>query len=99
MNRILVIDDLANRRHDCDLLLDQNVAADAEARYAGLLPSQTQRLLGPRYALLRPEYAETRQGLRRCQGAQPSEPDQTPIRRVLIFFGGTDPDNLSGRAL
>ena len=108
---ILVIDDLANRRHACDLLLDQNFAPDAEARYADRLPPQAQRLLGPRYALLRPEYAATRHGLRRCQGAafdktqrehnrpNPIEPDQPPVRRVLIFFGGTDPDNLSGRAL
>jgi len=109
--RILAIDDLANRRHDCDLLLDQNFTPDAEARYAGLLPPNAQRLLGPGYALLRPEYAATRQGLRRCRyispnpsavAAQADEPgplEQQPVRRVLIFLGGTDPDDLSGRAL
>lgn len=129
VNRILVIDDLANRQHDCDLLLDQNFPADAEARYADLVPSQAECLLGPRYALLRLEYAQAREGLRRCVSTQPGsaaasshqleqaqsdraesrsrEPDMaqsaiddpTPVRRVLIFFGGTDPDNLSGRAL
>ncbi|MBK5931288.1 UDP-2,4-diacetamido-2,4,6-trideoxy-beta-L-altropyranose hydrolase [Halochromatium salexigens] len=109
--RILVIDDLANRRHDCDLLLDQNLAPEAEARYAGLLPASAQCLLGPSYALLRPEYAATRQGLERCrytspipsvvaaQGDEPDPLEQQPVRRVLIFFGGTDPDDLSGRAL
>ncbi|NEX17703.1 MAG: UDP-2,4-diacetamido-2,4,6-trideoxy-beta-L-altropyranose hydrolase [Halochromatium sp.] len=109
VGRILAIDDLANRRHDCDLLLDQNVAPDAKARYADLLPASAQSLLGPRYALLRPEYAEVRQRLRRCTSANPSDPEaqrddpgqleQQPVRRVLIFFGGTDPDDLSGRAL
>ncbi|MEA1052748.1 UDP-2,4-diacetamido-2,4,6-trideoxy-beta-L-altropyranose hydrolase [Lamprobacter modestohalophilus] len=109
--RILAIDDLANRRHDCDLLLDQNLAPEAEARYAGLLPASAQCLLGPSYALLRPEYAATRQGLARChctspnpgavaaQGDEPDPLEQQPVRRVLIFFGGTDPDDLSGRAL
>ncbi len=134
VHRSLVIDDLANRPHDCDLLLDQNFAADAEARYAHLLQPQAQCLLGPRYALLRPEYAQARQRLHRCTSGQPnntetmrgqSEPvqsapvqsdhagplspestmiqavtaDPTPVRRVLVFFGGTDPDDLSGRAL
>jgi spore coat polysaccharide biosynthesis predicted glycosyltransferase SpsG len=128
VRRILVIDDLANRRHDCDLLLDQNFAPDAEARDAGLLPSQAQRLLGPHYALLRPDYPQARQRLRRCTGADvgsnigtvPATHDDrdeailgnakadertafqaasAPVRRVLIFFGGTDSDDLSGRAL
>ncbi|MEA1053593.1 UDP-2,4-diacetamido-2,4,6-trideoxy-beta-L-altropyranose hydrolase, partial [Lamprobacter modestohalophilus] len=109
VGRILAIDDLANRRHDYDLLLDQNVAPDAEARYAGLLPASAQCLLGPGYALLRPEYAKARQRLRRCTRAntgeaetkrdEPDRLEQDPVRRVLIFFGGTDPDDLSGRAL
>nr|WP_242518808.1 UDP-2,4-diacetamido-2,4,6-trideoxy-beta-L-altropyranose hydrolase [Halochromatium roseum] len=105
----MAIDDLANRRHACDLLLDQNVAPNAEARYADRLPASAQCLLGPRYALLRPEYAEVRQRLRRCTSANPSDPEaqrddpgqreQQPVRRVLIFLGGTDLDDLSGRAL
>lgn len=88
--RILVIDDLANRSHDCDWMLDQNLAPDAHGRYVNLLPPSAQCLFGPRYALLRPEYAKERQRLSR-------HPDV--VHRVLIFFGGTDPDNLSGRAL
>ena len=88
--RVLVIDDLANRRHDGDLLLDQNYAPAGATRYQGLLPPVARTLLGPAFALLRPEYAQHRQTLR---------PRDGQVRRVLVFFGGTDPNNLSGRAL
>lgn len=88
--RILVIDDLANRAHDCDLLLDQNYSADMENRYDEKIPQQTVRLIGPEYALLRPEYAEWRH-------KRQHKVDQ--VRRVFVFFGGTDPNNLTGMTL
>jgi UDP-2,4-diacetamido-2,4,6-trideoxy-beta-L-altropyranose hydrolase len=79
--RIMVIDDLADRMHDCDLLLDQNLVADMETRYAGLVPQKCVLLLGPTYALLQPAYAQLRaQALAR----------ERPVKRVLIFFGGVD---------
>lgn len=90
VGRILVIDDLANRRHDCDLLLDQNYASGGVTRYRGLVPPDARVLLGPSYALLRSEYAQHRQTLR---------PRDGQVRRVLVFFGGTDPHDLSGRTL
>lgn len=74
---IMVIDDLG-RDHDCDVLLDQGVL-DASVAYAHL-PSQTEKLLGPRYALLDPAFRERRGSARR-------NPD---IQRVLVFFGGAD---------
>lgn len=78
---LMVIDDLANREHDCDLLLDQNYFADGAARYEGLVPAACRRLCGPQYALLAPEYAN----------ARPSRhPRQGPVQRVLVFFGGSD---------
>src|SRR5215469_9326625 len=60
VGRIMVIDDLADRSHDCDLLLDQNFYRDIARRYDALVPERAIRLLGPRYALLRPEFASTR---------------------------------------
>lgn len=89
VGRILAVDDLA-RAHDCDLLLDQNYFQDPEKRYQGLLPSKCHELLGPTYALLRPEFRQARKFCRmRGNG----------IVRVLIYFGGNDPDNLTGMAL
>lgn len=88
--RVLVIDDLADRPHQADLLLDQNFFAEAtEGRYAGLVPEHCRQLLGPHYALLGPEYPQL----------QPLVPPRTELRRVLVFFGGGDPANLTGRAL
>lgn len=88
--RILVIDDLADRRHDCDVLLDQNLVPDMEVRYGDKLPKHCTALLGPDYALLQPIYAEMHDQLSPREGA---------IRRICISFGGADPANLTGRAL
>ncbi len=88
--KLLVIDDLADRIHDCDLLLDQNLVADMERRYDGKVPHHCGRLLGPQYALLQPEYAELHPRI---------PPREGPVSRVLIYFGGADRDNQTGRAL
>jgi len=89
-NRMMVIDDLADRRHDCDLLLDQNYGSSAE-RYAGLVPAECTQLHGPEFALLKPVYAKRRAEQRVRSGK---------IEGVLIYFGGgADPMNLNGMAL
>lgn len=89
-SRIAVIDDLANRSHDCDLLVDQNLSMDQDGRYDGLLPASSLRLLGPRFALLRPEFA--------AAGDPQPIPDGS-IRHVLVSFGGTDPTNETAKCL
>jgi UDP-2,4-diacetamido-2,4,6-trideoxy-beta-L-altropyranose hydrolase len=89
-NNIMVIDDLADRKHDCDILLDQNYFQEPEKRYESLLPEHCKTLLGPRYALLRPEFREAKRFCRmRGNG----------VARILVYFGGNDPDNLTGMAL
>jgi len=60
IGRLMAIDDLANRHHDCDVLLDQNYASEGERRYAGRVPDTCKLMVGPKYALLRPEYAAYR---------------------------------------
>lgn len=89
-NRLMVIDDLANRPHDCDLLLDQNYYRDMEWRYLGLISEQCVALLGPKFVLLRPEFAAARRNLRARDGV---------VRHILIFFGGSDATNQTCKAL
>lgn len=88
--RIMVVDDLADRPHDCDVLLDQNLVRDLDRRYDGRVPSGTLTLLGPRFALLQPAYAELHESVAVRQGR---------VRRVLVFFSGADVDDLTGMAI
>ena len=88
--KLMVIDDLANRRHDCDLLLDQNYYRDLDRRYRDLVPEQCVTLLGPAHVLLRPEFAEARQ--------RQSTKDGT-VKRILVFFGSSDPANQTQRVV
>lgn len=88
--KILVIDDIADRKHDCDLLLDQNLYGDMTTRYSSLVPAQCQLLLGPHYALLRDEFQMLRENLRHHVGE---------VQRVFVFFGGMDADNYTESAL
>lgn len=90
VSKIMAIDDLADRPHDCDLLLDQNLYLAMESRYDHLVSESCKKLLGPRYALLRPEFSVARKMLRQRDGQ---------IRRVLVFFGGVDPSNETEKAL
>ncbi|MEK9723231.1 MAG: UDP-2,4-diacetamido-2,4,6-trideoxy-beta-L-altropyranose hydrolase, partial [Rhodospirillaceae bacterium] len=89
---ILVLDDLADRPHDADILLDTALGRRAED-YAGLAPDACRYLLGPVYALLTPEFAALREATlaRRSAGGY--------LRRALVAFGLTDPDDLTSRAL
>lgn len=87
---ILVIDDIADRNHDCDMLLDQNYYADMDFRYHGKVPAHCRLLLGPRYALLRDAFREQRLNVK---------PRSGPVGRILVFFGGIDEDNYTGHAI
>lgn len=89
--RIMCIDDLADRPHDCDLLLDQNLGR-CTSDYAKLLPTQAQLLLGPKYALLRPEFPQWRN----TSLARRKSPK---LHHILVTLGGVDADNVTGRVL
>ena len=89
--QILVIDDLNNRRHSCALLLDQNVIENsAFDSYRNLTPESCELLLGPQFALLRPEYAQFSNALPARGGS---------VNRVLVFVGGSDPFHLTEQYL
>jgi UDP-2,4-diacetamido-2,4,6-trideoxy-beta-L-altropyranose hydrolase len=87
--RLMVIDDLANRKHDCGLLLDQNYSNN-ENRYNGLVPENCIQLLGPEYAMLRPQFQKARENLRKRDGG---------VNRILVFMGGSDPQNVTSKVL
>ena len=90
VGRIMVIDDLADRSHNCNILLDQNLVADMYTRYSEKVPASCNLLIGAEYALLQPIYTELHDR---------SSVREGKIRRILIFFGGADNDNLTGRIL
>lgn len=89
--KVLAIDDLADRPHHCDAILDHGLNHGA-AEYSHLLTRQTKCFFGPKYALLRPEFAEIR--------ASSLDRRQTPsINHLIISMGGVDKDNATGRFL
>ena len=88
--KIMVIDDLANRRHDCDILLDQNFYLNKDIRYVGLVPEHCKMLLGPEHALLREEFYEAKKNLRKRDGN---------IKNILVFYGGSDLTNETEKAI
>ena len=73
----MVIDDLANRKHYCDLLLDQNLGS-SKKRYKNLIPKYSKQLHGPLYALINSNYSLKRRKLKKRSAK---------IKRVLIYFG------------
>jgi len=87
-DHIFVIDDLGDRKHDCDILMDQNLAATLE-KYKGMVPKDCEFLLGPKYALLRPEFAQWRDTSleRRRHLAEP--------KNIFVSLGGVDPQNIT----
>jgi UDP-2,4-diacetamido-2,4,6-trideoxy-beta-L-altropyranose hydrolase len=90
VGRILVLDDLADRPHTADLLLDQNLVANQNSRYSGLVAEHCGLLLGPRYALLQPTYADLHESVPARSG---------PVRRVLVYFGGAENSGLTTMAV
>lgn len=86
--KMMAIDDLADRPHDCDLLLDQNYYFNLASRYEKLVPPHCKLCLGPQFALLRSQFYRHREA--KEAGA---------ARNVLIFYGGSDPTNETAKAL
>jgi UDP-2,4-diacetamido-2,4,6-trideoxy-beta-L-altropyranose hydrolase len=89
-SRILAIDDLG-RRHECELLLDQNYPNPIQQRYPKQTPASCKILLGPRFAMIRPEFARLRpDSIARRRGH---------LSRILVFMGGSDPVDETTKAL
>jgi UDP-2,4-diacetamido-2,4,6-trideoxy-beta-L-altropyranose hydrolase len=88
---LMALDDMADRPHDCDLLLDQNFDNPLHERYAQLLPPHARRLLGTRYALVRSEFKDHRAAAMTRRNGQ--------VSRLLVSMGGMDPCNDTAKAL
>ena len=90
--RIMAIEDQPNRRHDCELLLDPTPGRRA-VDYQHLVPAVCKLLLGPTYALLRGQFAKSRQAAlaRRSRGDSP--------KRIFVSLGTTDSRNLTAAVL
>ncbi|MGK0440514.1 MAG: UDP-2,4-diacetamido-2,4,6-trideoxy-beta-L-altropyranose hydrolase [Pseudohongiellaceae bacterium] len=86
VKKIFVIDDLANRAHDCDVLLDQGMAK-IKSDYQKLVDSEAKILLGPSLALLRGEFSQWR------KEAVLNHQQKSHVNRLLIALGGADTEN------
>lgn len=88
--RICVIDDIADRRHECEVLLDQNVHGNINIKYESLVPPGCTLLLGPRYAMLRDEFRRLRAGV---------GPRDGTVNRIFVLIGGIDAGNFTATAV
>lgn len=90
--RIVVFDDLPTRRHDADVLVDPTPGRTAE-QYRSLLPESARILAGSRFAQIRRVWREgRRRALTRRAG-------NTPVKRILVSMGATDPHNATVKVL
>ncbi|MDC9603173.1 UDP-2,4-diacetamido-2,4,6-trideoxy-beta-L-altropyranose hydrolase, partial [Pseudoalteromonas sp. GABNS16G] len=91
VSQVMVIDDLADRDHECEVLLDQNLGRQPKD-YDDRVPLGCKKLIGPQYALLRPEFSEHRSAsLERRRSPE--------LKRILISLGGIDQKNVTGQVL
>ena len=81
--KVMVIDDLMNRKHSCDLLVDQNITANIESYKLLSKKKETHFLMGPSFALLRPEFLKARNLVK-------PELFERVVSNILVFFGGAD---------
>lgn len=89
--QVMVIDDLADRPHACQILLDQTFGR-AAVDYCPLVPGDCALLCGSNYALLRPEFASLRPySLERRVAPK--------LKQLLVTMGGVDKDNITSKVL
>jgi UDP-2,4-diacetamido-2,4,6-trideoxy-beta-L-altropyranose hydrolase len=81
--KLMVIDDLADKKFDCDVLLNQNLGSHKDD-YKNKVPRGCELLLGCEYALLRPEFSKLRdQALEKRKNTK-------EIKNTLVSMGGGD---------
>ena len=91
-HKILVIEDIAERVHQSDFLLDQTFGRQPQ-EYGLYVNSSCQLLTGQSYILLREEFTQL------IPDAKAKRAKNTKINNILISFGGTDVKNMTGLAI
>ncbi|MFQ5913475.1 MAG: UDP-2,4-diacetamido-2,4,6-trideoxy-beta-L-altropyranose hydrolase [Nitrospinota bacterium] len=86
--RLVILDDRADRNFWGHVLINVSPGVKEED-YRPLVPEFCRLLLGPRYALIRPEFLAHR----------PVEVSHRPLRNVLVSFGGADGKNQTEKTL
>jgi len=90
-DKLMVIDDLADRKHECNILLDQTFGRQLQD-YKALVPKSCELLLGSQYSLLRPEFSKWRK--------YSIERRKHPVlKQLLIHMGGMDINNITEQVL
>lgn len=92
IKKIMVIDDLANRNYNCDILLDQTYGRNPHD-YKHLVPKECMLLMGSKNALIRKEFTQLR------AKALIKRERLIDVKRILISLGGSDPGNHTLKAL
>lgn len=83
VKKLMIIDDMTLRIHECDLLLDQNYYKNSKI-YNKFIPKKCKLLIGPKFALLRKDFYQKRKKLKARNGQ---------INKILVSLGGTDNTN------
>lgn len=89
VDHVMVIDDLANRSHVCDMLLDSNLYDDQTKRYQHLIPKDCLCLFGEKYVLLRQSFFDAK----KKRTITPS------VKKALIFLSGGDANNITEKVI
>lgn len=89
---LIVIDDLHDRSHRCDILIDQNFGRKIED-YESLVNPDCVLLIGSKYAIIRDEF------LQQVKIAHNRRIAFKDIRQVLVTMGGVDQYNYTEKFL
>ena len=84
VEKLIVIDDLGSRSHNCDIIIDQNLHTKMNGVYDKLVPNHCIQLLGPKYTMIRDQFVNQK---------KLSKIRTFPIKRILVSFGGSDIEN------
>ena len=92
VKNICVIDDFINRKHKCNILINQQIKDDDDAliKYKNIVNDDCKIYCGNDYLLLHPKYFDYISFEKKYE---------THIKRVNIFMGGSDTHNITEKII